>query len=397
MSTVTALKNKVKPQEASNPGICSIDLHYLGGGSDKVYHAAIRQSRDDLYTVQFAYGRRGSSLTFGAKTVVPVPLHHATLIYDKLVSEKIGKGYRESPGISGDIFGPPVPAGPVLQPLPSVGEGRVRGRTPSPQEQSGVLPQLCNECTEDEVERYIKDPAWGAQEKLDGKRKLIGGSDQVQGINKKGQVVPILPEISRAVTAIGHPVLLDGEEIGNTLHAFGLLEMNGRDLRGLSYFNAYQELAALLERHPSPSLSLVELAVTTMQKRALYKKLRVENKEGIIFKRLSAPYSPGRPASGGDHVKFKFWSDISVIVLSRNSKRSVQVGVLHHPDGIPVAIGNVSVPTNYELPEPGDIVDVRYLYANRGGCLYQPQYRGIRDDVYRTDCLETRIKYKGGK
>jgi len=384
MSTVTALKKKVKTEgdapRASNPATQCIDLHYIGGGSDKVYHAAIRHSGGDTYTVPFAFGRRGSSLAFGTKTTTPVPLDKAIAVYNKLVAEKIGKGYRESPGISGDIFGSPSSLAPVVNILRK--------------ESSGVVPQLCNECRSEEVESLIRDSAWGAQEKLDGRRRLIRGAENVQGINKLGQVVPLLPEISRAVKGFSVPVLLDGEEIGNTLYTFGLLELNGRDLRGLSYLESYRELETLLSRFPSPALSLVGLAITMKEKRALLKKLHAENKEGIVFKRLAASYSPGRPAQGGDHIKFKFWSDISVIVLARNAKRSVQVGVLPASGGKIVPVGNVSVPANHELPDAGDIVDVRYLYAYRGGSLFQPQYRGKRDDVSREECLETRIKYK---
>lgn len=395
MKTVTALKKKVKPQEASNPNTPCIDLHYLGGGSDKVYHAAIRHSGDETYTVHFAFGRRGSSLAFGAKTQTPVPLDQAIAIYDKLVAEKIAKGYRESPGISGEVFGPSIlsPQGERTE----VRGGPLTVAIPR-KESSGVVPQLCNDCTEEEAEALIKDPAWGAQEKLDGRRRIVrvsGGN--VQGINKLGQVVPLLPEISRAVGMFGSSALLDGEEIGNALHVFGLLELDGNDLRGFSYLDSYHALDILIRRFPSPALSLVELAVTTKEKRALIKRLRAGNKEGIVFKRLAAAWSPGRPASGGDHIKFKFWADASVIVLARNAKRSVQIGVLPVPGGVPMPIGNVSVPGKYELPDVGDIIDVRYLYANRGGALYQPQYRGRRDDVARDECLETRIKYKGGK
>ena len=390
MSTVTALKKKVKTEEgapaprANNSIIQFIDLHYLGGGSDKVYHAAIRHSGADTYTVQFAFGRRGSSLAFGTKTNVPVSLEKATLIYVKLVTEKAGKGYQESPGISGDVFG--VSYQPTESPLTIV----------PAKESSGVLPQLCNECTEEDVERLIKDPAWGAQEKLDGKRKLVRRSSEVQGINKKGQFVPLLPEIARAINALKAPVLLDGEEIGNVYHAFGLLELTGRDLRGLSYLETYWALEKVLRKSPSAALCLVELATTEKRKRALFDTLKAGNKEGIVFKRLAASYTAGKPASGGDHLKFKFWSDASVIVMSVNSKRSVRMGVLASPGGAVVSIGNVSIPANHEIPRAGNIIDVRYLYANRGGSLYQPQYRGQRDDVSMDECLETRIKYKGG-
>ena len=50
------------------------------------------------------------------------------------------------------------------------------------------------------------------------------------------------------------------------------------------------------------------------------------------------------------------------------------------PDGF-VPVGNVTVPPNHELPNVGDCVEVKYLYAHKEGSLYQPQYLGTRDDV----------------
>ena len=66
-----------------------IDLHFVDGGSDKVYHAAIRKDGDG-YIVVFAYGRRGSALQYGSKTSGPVALEKAEKVYEKLVSEMVG-------------------------------------------------------------------------------------------------------------------------------------------------------------------------------------------------------------------------------------------------------------------------------------------------------------------
>jgi len=67
-------------------------LYYRDGRSDKVYRAAI-EPRDGGYVVNFAYGRRGSTLATGTKTTSPVYFDAARLIYDKLVREKMAKGY----------------------------------------------------------------------------------------------------------------------------------------------------------------------------------------------------------------------------------------------------------------------------------------------------------------
>lgn len=52
--------------------------------------------------VEFAYGRRGTTLSQGTKTNVPVPYQQAKRIYDKLVAEKIAKGY--TPGEDGTPY-----------------------------------------------------------------------------------------------------------------------------------------------------------------------------------------------------------------------------------------------------------------------------------------------------
>jgi len=50
----------------------NITLFFRQEKSDKVYKAVLAQ-KDDLYIVNFAYGRRGSTLKTGTKTQTPVP------------------------------------------------------------------------------------------------------------------------------------------------------------------------------------------------------------------------------------------------------------------------------------------------------------------------------------
>src|SRR3954470_23885148 len=72
-----------------------ITLYYREGSSDKVYQAAI-EPRGELFVVNFAYGRRGNTLSTGTKTSTPVDFGAARKIYDKLVNEKKAKGYTGS-------------------------------------------------------------------------------------------------------------------------------------------------------------------------------------------------------------------------------------------------------------------------------------------------------------
>ncbi|MEI6036215.1 MAG: WGR domain-containing protein, partial [Verrucomicrobiae bacterium] len=67
-------------------------LYFREGSSDKVYRAAI-EPQGAGYVVNFAYGRRGSTLNTGTKTSSPVNFEAARIIYDKLILEKMAKGY----------------------------------------------------------------------------------------------------------------------------------------------------------------------------------------------------------------------------------------------------------------------------------------------------------------
>ena len=92
-------------------------------------------------------------------------------------------------------------------------------------------------------------------------------------------------------------------------------------------------------------------------------------------------------------VKFKFYATASLrVAKGREGKHSVGLEILngdkwHH-------VGNVTIGTATALPSVGSIIEVRYLYAYKGGCLYQPTYLGLRTDVYEEECLITQLKYK---
>lgn len=85
--------------------IQTADLWYKSGNSDKTYHLALGFSEEnDGFSVLFAYGRRGSKLIRGLKTVGGVSESYARNVYASVLDEKLGKGYLSRPGISGTVF-----------------------------------------------------------------------------------------------------------------------------------------------------------------------------------------------------------------------------------------------------------------------------------------------------
>jgi bifunctional non-homologous end joining protein LigD len=342
-------------------------LYYREGSSDKVYQAAIEPAGNQ-FIVTFAYGRRGATLTTGTKTSAPVDYVTAQQIYTKLVREKKAKGYTE--GVDGT---------PYLH---------------TDKQASGILPQLLNPIEEAEVELLLRDDNYCAQEKFDGRHLLVRKQDDhLEGINKKGLLVGLPQTIASDFRQFAGSFIPDGEAIGDEYHAFDLLELNGENLRPLPYRVRLAALMNLLASAQHRHVHFADTAFTTRQKTELWERLRRGNREGIVFKRLDAPYVPGKPNSGGAQLKFKLVTTLSAVVVQINAKRSVELGLFNGRSL--VSCGNVAIPANQKIPVVGTIVEVRYLYAFReSGVLYQPVYLGPRDDVDAGECLVSQLKYK---
>lgn len=346
-----------------------VALYYREGSSDKVYQAAI-EPVGDQFVVNFAYGRRDTTLTTGTKTTSPVDYPTAQQIYTKLVREKKSKGYTE--GENGTPY------------------------QHTDKQASGILPQLLNPIEEAEVKLFLHDANYCAQEKFDGRHLLVRKQEEhLAGINKKGFIVAVPPTVANELRAVPGSFISDGESIGDLYHPFDLLEYNSENLRQLPYRLRLMRLIdlLLLTRSDYKYIRLVETAFGTQQKTALWQRLRRENREGIVFKRLDAPYVPGKPNQGGPQLKFKFVATASVVVAKLNPQRSVEVGLFNGRSL--TSCGNVTIPANHAVPPVGAIVEVRYLYAYHDSlALYQPVYLGPRDDVEPGDCLVSQLKFK---
>ncbi len=71
-------------------------LYFQNEKSDKIYQVDLCEVTGGMYLVNFRYGRRGKPLREGTKTDQPIALEAAQKIFDKLVAEKVKKGYNSS-------------------------------------------------------------------------------------------------------------------------------------------------------------------------------------------------------------------------------------------------------------------------------------------------------------
>lgn len=348
----------------------SITLECREGSSDKVYQASIVPD-DAGFAVTVAYGRSGSTLQTGTKTSRPITYDEAKKVFDKLIREKTAKGYLptgQTPGYAGNVVS---------------------------RDDTGIRPQLLNPVDEAEAEELVKQSGWCSQEKFDGKRMLLHREgDTIRAINRKGLRISAPSAFMLAALAIPANFLLDGEAVGETFHAFDLLELDGNDLWPLPLRERLEALETLLHGHDRWAIKRVPTARLRWEKETMLETLRGERREGIVFKHLGEPYTPGRPASGGSQRKFKFVQTASCIVAAHNAKRSVSLSLLNE-EGRRVPAGNVTIPPRHFVPPCGSVVEVRYLYAYReSGCLYQPVYLGHRDDIDQAECVTSQLKYK---
>jgi bifunctional non-homologous end joining protein LigD len=345
-------------------------LRCTEGSSDKVYNLDLKEEGGG-WVVSYANGRYGSTLVSGTKTASgPVPYPAARKIYDTVLREKLKGGY--------------IPTG-------ADAEAYIQ----ADRNHSGIQCALLNPIDIEDAAAYINDPDWIAQEKHNGRRCLFRKQgDSLEAINRTGLTVGYPPVVGRALNAASTGFIIDGEAIGETLHVFDLLMIAGVDVRSDAYESRLLLLQDLISQLAGPGspIVLVATAWTTEEKQRLWDSVMAANGEGLVFKRRDAHYPVGRPASGGSQLKCKFWESCSAVVGGINTQRSVSLKLLS--DGAWTDVGNCTIPVNHAVPAVGEVVEIRYLFANSGGCLQEPTYLGVRKDVAADNCVLTQLKLK---
>lgn len=354
----------------------SAHLFFREESSDKVYNVHLVEGVAG-WDVRFQNGRRGKALRDGVK-IEGADYDSALKVYEKTVASKIKGGYTEQE--NGVAFSSAELAGEV----------------------TGFRPQLLNEITEEEA--LTLGPDWLVQEKHDGERRgAIFEDGVVTFANRRGLAVGVQAPIEDAFRRLGEivgPLGLDAEDMGDHLVIFDVTQhfMIGPDA-------PFRERAAVLEHLDK-----------TIQDAGLFEQLRVDvptplpdfvalgangsfrraGAEGFVLRHADSVYTPGRPSSGGDALKVKFWAEATCRVApGRDGKRSIGLELQEGIEGPWVAVGNVTVPANQAVPETGSLVEIRYLYAQPGGALFQPVLKGTRSDVTEEAAQMVQLKYKG--
>jgi bifunctional non-homologous end joining protein LigD len=346
-------------------------LRLTDAKSDKEYHLYL-EPKDDGFIVRYRNGPYGNANAGGvnSKTKEPVPLERAQVIYDDVYQEKYKKGYRPMDALGAMVF-TPVDA----------------------QRRSNISLQLLKSIPREEAQRYILDPNYGLQEKMNGvRRALVINADGIKGVNKLGNVASIPMPIVEAAKNLEESFVIDGELIGDVLYAFDLLEVGGKDIRAEGFEQRFAQLRTLLDASPAKAIRLVLAAFTHDEKTALAEDIESRGGEGFCLKLRNAPYDPS--SRSDSQLKAKLVESATVRVLRLNEQRSFAMCV-YDEDGVVTEIGNCTIPVNVSGVAEGDVCEVVYLPARtkRGGSLAEPIFIGVRDDATVADCALSQLRY----
>jgi bifunctional non-homologous end joining protein LigD len=359
-----------------------ISLFYNQGSSNKVYNLDIRQV-DDSFELYAVYGRVGKPMRQNLIDCFDT-IEGATEEAERRAHLKKLKGYAED---SNTQVSQVLDTG-----LPT----------------TDILPQLANPIKDEaKLRKWIEEHDICMQVKHDGERRIAGVENGVVvASNRRGQGVTLHPAIAAELLHVYRDYLgekdflLDGEDMGDCFIVFDVIKWAGTDVRELSYANRfgwvldaniwspfqYSVGPILLDEPVWPSAVVDEDVDGDDLDHVAVENFRFVNhfEEGIILRDAGAAYTAGRPNSGGPIIKLKNVASATVVASQRNgSKRSIEMALGDLP------IGNVTIPPNYDIPEPGELIEVEYLYAYRRGCLYQPVYKGPRPDKEFPDAYDS--------
>lgn len=359
-------------------------MECVDGSHNKEYRLELHDRGAGTYEVIGFWGKIGSSLSKGCK--FSGELAGAEKEYAKIFREKTGKGYQvteiEDDGQTGDT---PLPA-------------------PAPQRQVivRVAPMLCGAILEmSECEKYITDDNYVLEEKFNGERKHVIKHEQELSLAQKAGLESakgVLPKIKDEFLSSPDNFTLDIEDQPlNQKYCviLDIITLNGKPVDKLTL----EERGKILEdwydkaTFDKKIIRLRRQVRGTEAKRAFIQELIDIGAEGFIIKNLHTQYVGG-DAGRKYQFKFKFQATASFIVQQQNgTKSSVFVYLL---DGLRrVQCGACTIPVNKKIPKDGAIIEIEYLYAERGSNkLVQAKYKGERSDVTSKECQVSQLKYK---
>lgn len=239
--------------------------------------------------------------------------------------------------------------------------------------------QLPKDCSDPNI--YLDSPEWGISQKIDGQRMILSiDSGKVTGYNRNGVQRDVPATISNYLKDMPVSFTLDGELLDDQYNMFDIISGT---ICSWQLERRYQLVCDLAERMDSNIIRKV--SIHTLNKREIFDDLLYSNAEGVVFKKLSAPYKSGR---NSNFIKYKFLNEVDCYVteLGCESKSNIVLSMWNGNEFIEV--GKCSALTaDGPSVKVGDVVTVTCLYATDSDRLYHTVMPRIRTDKLPQDCV----------
>ena len=260
-----------------------------------------------------------------------------------------------------------------------------------------LAPMLAEPVEDEKAIKILEANTHRVEQKLDGVRLLVHVQDgKTYGINRKGARTIVHPLIAKGFVRCTGEWVFDGELVGGIYWVFDMPAANGIVVPTMEYGVRRQVLDSLWPKLEMPDTVQLLPSYQGTPGLDLAIKVRKSGGEGLMLKDPSAPYRWGKRTLGV--LKFKFWKTLDCMVIEpwREGKASVSVGLIDQDTAEIIDIGSVKMTeANLNAIEQGDVVEVRYLYANDPAepRLYQPDFLRLRTDKALEECTLDQLDF----
>lgn len=238
-----------------------------------------------------------------------------------------------------------------------------------------MKPMLSKTADHSMVTALAEGSTWAFTQKVDGERRLIVIDDGVIGYGRMGNKTTVPEHLKRAFRRLpAGRFILDGELMEDgVLQLFDAptISIGGKQFVGLTspYYERIEVLRTLVRGVWSKdrSIKLLPRATTPGHKLELFEWLREVHAEGIVARRMDAPYLPGKRSPDSLRIKFRQTADTFVLRKGDEGKANLVLAV-YGPKGEVVEVGKANARTG-DGPQAvvGSVVRVEYQSFSEAG------------------------------
>ena len=256
-----------------------------------------------------------------------------------------------------------------------------------------------------ELDRYVNDDDWLMEQKLDGTRAMVNvsispdGTPHYSWVSGGGNVLSHsaatqwFAHFETELAPAEEEYWLDGEIMINSgeFWVYDIVGYGDRDLTTVSFADRRKVLEALFKSFGlgGQRVNVLPQSKTAEEKRFLYQESDRLGGEGVVLKYVNGIYVDGGRTQ--QQLKLKFRKTVDCIVTDRNVKGGCNARLSVFQEGKLRPIGGCSMIGKPDA-QPGDVVEVGYLYATEALVVYQASLHCLRPDKPAEECTIDQLR-----